>query len=237
MSEASPDEFTNPFNLLGASPDSDAISSFLAHLVSAVNTDSTRLDASKCLPITKSYPDKTVYHTYPTLGIALEFRPSTKPQSDNVLRLVGIEIENHTTNDDEVVAVNTDTHKPIQNNRGQRFKTIFAPYRGYPILVCFTPNSSDSASSETTSDGAQLKLYPQTTGKEFLENLGEPSRKGGQDVLKMGSGIWLEWTWDTTEGKKLGLFVQWRGAASIGPGKWEKGRDRKWGTLKIFLDN
>lgn len=237
MTEGSFNDPTNPFSLLGATPDSEAISSFLDHLVSAINKDSARLNASECLPITKSYPDKTVYHTYPTLGIALEFRPSTTPQSDDRLQLVGIEIENHTRNDDELVTVNTDESKVTQNHRSQRAKTIFAPYCGYPILVGFTSSASDSASSEIRSESTELKLYPQTTGKEFLENLGEPSRKGGQDVLKMGSGIWLEWNWNTNEGKKIGLFVQWRGAASIGPGKWEKGRDRKWGTLKIFLDN
>ncbi|KAH9812380.1 hypothetical protein DFH28DRAFT_898843 [Melampsora americana] len=227
MSKGSFKDLTCPFSLLGASPDSAAISSFLDSLLSAVNKDSTRLNATEgCLPITKSYPDKTVYHTYPALGIALEFRPSTKPQSDEVLQLVGIEIENHTRNVDEMV---TDESNSNQNHRTQKMKTIFAPYGGYPILVCFTSKASESASS-------QLKLCPNTTGKEFLENLGEPSRKGGQDVLRMGSGIWLEWTWNTNEGKKVGLFVQWRGAASIGPGKWEKGRDRRWGTLKIFLD-
>ncbi|KAG0146641.1 hypothetical protein CROQUDRAFT_671039 [Cronartium quercuum f. sp. fusiforme G11] len=225
MSEI-PTRVIQPFDLLGSAPDSEVTKAFLDNLYTSVKQNTESLTSSELVPIVKIYPDKTVYHSYPDLGIDLEFRPDYT----NQLQLISIDIENHERNEDELIQ--SEANQPIEflKSRRRNIKKPPSPYSGYPILI--------EIKSETSAQLPQPKLIltPKTTGKEFLESLGEPTRKGGPDVLRSGSGIWLEWTWSSVKTIKYGLFVQWRGAASVGPGKWEKGGDRKWGTLKMFLD-
>ncbi|KAG8817561.1 hypothetical protein FRC17_011175 [Serendipita sp. 399] len=67
-----------------------------------------------------------------------------------------------------------------------------------------------------------LQLEKDTTGKDVVDALGEPSRKGGGDGPAGGSiGIWCEWT-------SLGLMFEFE---SRGPQAWEKGKDSRWTVL------
>lgn len=251
---------THLHHVLGATPDSASLKTFLASLRSTVEDQTEKvplgsksLASDELFPIVKSYGDGTVYHSYPSLGIDLEFRLFKKSnhQEEETLHLIGIDIENHERNQDELVDPDEDSHlNPSTKRRPRIVKARLGPYVGYPIGV--DPSQFSLASLGSTSAPKPLQLSPQTIGKVLIEALGEPTRKGGHDNLISDSGIWLEWTWDASKSRltnpsnskldhlegitKYGLFVQWRGAASFGAGKWDKGKDRQWGTLKVFAE-
>jgi hypothetical protein len=91
----------------------------------------------------------------------------------------------------------------------------YATYPSYPLI--FTP-----------SDTKTISITPQTSGKDFVQALGEPDRKGGGNGPMSGSiGIWCEWS-------QLGLMVELGGDDVRGPQGWEKGKDAKWKTITLF---
>ncbi|XP_006454648.1 hypothetical protein AGABI2DRAFT_189890 [Agaricus bisporus var. bisporus H97] len=69
---------------------------------------------------------------------------------------------------------------------------------------------------------------PETTGKEFVQALGEPDRKGGGTGPSSGSiDIWCEWTKD-------GIMVEFGGSQAKGPNVWETGKDAVWKVVTLF---
>jgi hypothetical protein len=74
-----------------------------------------------------------------------------------------------------------------------------------------------------TSHGIVLDITDSTTGKEMVEALGEPPRKGGGDGPSSGSiDIWCEWP---------GFMVEFR---QRGPQAWERGKDATWKVITLF---
>lgn len=187
------------------------------------------------------------FHNYSTsLGVSFELQPLSSASDaepyGSTSRLVGIDIDNPEPNEDEA-------HDPKPAAMGRRKPDVKRPacFPGFPILLPLPPSSTlpaDSPSSTTSRDGSRyFALRPSTTGKDLLLAFGEPSRKGGGSS---GLGIWTEWAYPRStvlpfahalgDKGKVGWFVQWKGNAAVGPGAWDKGKQRKWGSLRLFWD-
>lgn len=73
--------------------------------------------------------------------------------------------------------------------------------------------------------GGTVEIASTTTGKELVEALGEPPRKGGGDGPSSGSiDIWCEWP-------TYGLMVEFD---QRGPQAWERGKDATWKVVTVF---
>ncbi|GAA5927448.1 hypothetical protein JCM10213_003473 [Rhodosporidiobolus nylandii] len=194
--------------LLGLSPSSPSLTSFLTSLSSPLPE-----------PEIKPFPD-IIYHTYHPLGLSLQFSPvppfspssrSTPADlasaaSSNLLRLTGLDIYNHTT-------------APPPDKHGRVRKSEYGAFPGFPIVL---------------PGGAEVN--PGTTGKELVERMGEPKRKGGGTGATPGMGIWTEWSVEVEveEGKgsrEVKVMVEW---ASSGLQAWEKGGEAGWRVLSVY---
>ncbi|GAA6033355.1 hypothetical protein JCM8097_006708 [Rhodosporidiobolus ruineniae] len=196
--------------LLDSAPHSSTLDSFLRSLLPTDSSSST----PPVLPEPKidTYPDIT-YHSYHSLGLSLSFVPSpgssssTSSPPDSSLRCNGIDIYN--------ASVPPPPPKP-----GRRAKAPdYAPFPRFPVLL---PSSSSSPSK-----GALVPFTPETTGKELVDALGEPTKKGGGWQV----GIWTEWEVEVEEGREKGkvcVHVEW---ASSGLGAWDKGGESGWRCL------
>ena len=75
---------------------------------------------------------------------------------------------------------------------------------------------------------SELSVLADTSGKDFVQALGEPDRKGGGAGPSSGSiGIWCEWSKD-------GVMVEFGGDEAKGPQAWERGKDAAWKIITIF---
>lgn len=93
--------------------------------------------------------------------------------------------------------------------------TKYAAFPSYPLVFAPSPTKT-------------ISITPQTSGKDFVQALGEPDRKGGGNGPISGSiDIWCEWP-------NLGLMVEFGGDDVRGPHAWEKGKDAKWKTITLF---
>ncbi|ORX36466.1 hypothetical protein BD324DRAFT_628968 [Kockovaella imperatae] len=183
----------------------------------------------------KSYPD-AVYHNHYSHGFSCCFNPTSTNSPDAVLSQV-------------------DIFNPPSGSVSRKK----ASWTGYttpslPIVLRFPTTSL----SVPTPDGKPstitrpdiLEVEKQTTGKDFVACLGEPSRKGG------GQGFvspWLEWgDVELKSGEssiaKVGIMVELRdpGAHEVlsdeqktkgAGGVWDRASGWTWGSLKLFDPN
>jgi hypothetical protein len=104
-------------------------------------------------------------------------------------------------------------------NRHEKHKndvTSFSSYPGMPIVLHAGGSSSP------------LEASPSTTAKDFVQALGEPSKKGGGTGLGSGSiNIWCEWN-------SCGVMVEFGGPESRGHDAWDRGREAIWKELTLF---
>jgi hypothetical protein len=90
------------------------------------------------------------------------------------------------------------------------FRPDLPPFPSLPIIV------------------SMLEIGQHTVGSDFVQALGEPSRKGGGTGLTSGSiNIWCEWG-------ALGLMVEFGGQGLKGPLAWDAGKDAIWKVITIF---
>lgn len=170
----------------------------------------------------KAYSDAVYFNLY-DVGISLVFSPAkgykvkTGAQrtelNESLLTLSSVDVYNHEAT----------LEPPASKLRASEFSNSAptttparqAKYKAlprYPIRVDYI-NSDEQR--------ACLKVTPGSVGKDFVEKLGEPERKGGGH----GSlGIWTEWT-------SNGLMVEF---ASAGLQAWDKGGEATWRTLTFF---
>lgn len=199
--------------LLGLSPSSHRLETALKSFAAR-----NQLEAIPPAQI-KSYPD-VVYFNLPELGISLQFHPATgyrpkmnlsEAQLDKTkLRLAAIDVYNHEIQDQESQSGSAGT----ASNR-----SAYAAFPGYPIRI--SSGTTEPRPDSINSKGLDLK--PSTTGRDLVEVLGEPDRKGGG--TGGGSvGVWIEWT-------QLGLMVE---MASKGFDAWDKGGESSWRYCSIF---
>lgn len=201
--------------LLGSSPSSTELSTYITEIASLSSTAS-----SPVTPDVKSYPD-AVYFNYYTLGLSLLFAPINeyKPKSglkrealrDVDLALDGLDIFNTPP---------TGTNKAAKPSTTTEYST----YPVSPITLSVSPKTQDGKERATS-----VSFLPTTNGKDIVEALGEPERKGGgSGPASGGMGIWMDWSKD-------GIMVELGGEESRGPKAWETGKDAVWRVLSISV--
>ena len=192
--------------LFGQHPSSQPIRDYLSSLAASSSSTS---------PEIKSYPD-AVYFNYFSLGISLLFKPAQgyKPKTG----LTQSELQ-----DDKLLLDGMDIYNVQPPKEGQR--KVKQPYSTYPLdtitlALAPIPDKPDRAK--------EIAIKASTTGKEFVEIMGEPERKGGGAGPSSGSiGIWCEWTKD-------GILVEFGGEEARGPQAWERGKDAVWKVITLF---
>lgn len=199
-------------SLLGSRPDSPALKGYISSIPS-----------KDAIPQVKSYHD-AVYFNYHKFGLSLLFSPRAGYKPASGLKLE--EIKNECLALDSIYIYNT----PKTTADGTASRSVEAAFSSYPIsplVLTLSPNIKDK-------DGKPVDRPPHfhvtltTTGKEFVEALREPDRKGGGAGPSSGSiGIWCEWSKD-------GIMVEFGGIEARGPQAWERGKDAIWKIVTIF---
>ncbi|KAF8343172.1 uncharacterized protein EI90DRAFT_3115689 [Cantharellus anzutake] len=206
--------------LLGHSADSNNISSCLSELGTPDSVPNYDL---------KTYSD-VVYYNYHSLGLSLVFspiegyKPKTRASASELslskLILTGIDIYNR-----------LETASDRKDSAPYAPKIVnaqYSPYPAYPISLLLPSAPPDRNQQPSSSPPNVLAITPDTTGKIFVEALGEPSRKGGGTGPSSGSiNIWCEWS-------RLGLMIEFGGNDARGPQAWERGKDARWSVISIF---
>ncbi|KAF9510435.1 hypothetical protein BS47DRAFT_1347985, partial [Hydnum rufescens UP504] len=197
-------------NLLGLRPSTPALLQYISDL----STTSVKHEV-------KGYPD-AVYYNYFPLGLSFLFSPTSgyKPKAGTAendlnlekLSLTGIDVYNVLVTDDEQ-----------KKDSRQIINALFRVFPSFPIEISIPDGATDESVAQGTSHSSPssrtLAITPETTGKAFVEALGEPARKGGGTGPSSGSiGIWCEWP-------KAGLMVEFGGNDARGPQAWERGKD------------
>ncbi|KAI0697122.1 hypothetical protein BC835DRAFT_1339156 [Cytidiella melzeri] len=188
-------------------PSSSQIQTYLSSLLTS---------NASLIPEIKAYPD-AVYFNYFSLGLSLLFKPveGYKPTTG---------LSRDELDDARLVLDGIDLYNVATPKEGQR-KAKQQSYATYPVdsitlKLVSTPDKPERAS--------EMTVKTSTTGKEFVECMGEPERKGGGAGPSSGSiGIWCEWTKD-------GVLVEFGGDEARGPQAWERGKDAVWKVITLF---
>jgi hypothetical protein len=210
-----------PHSLLGASLSSEQFKSALKGLSATVSAPPPE-------PEVKAYPD-IVYLNYYALGVSFHFTPlrGYKPPRNaatladldaDKLALEAVDIYNH-----RETPTNRSKTSPAFSSSAPAAAPSWSAFSAYP-LVFNLPTETSSSSGDTTT--TRLEVVPETTGKQLVEVLGEPDRKGGGEGARAGNiGTWVEWT-------DVGLMVEWKRA--VGPNAWEEGAGTPWSVITVF---
>lgn len=187
-------------HLIGKSPSAHD----LAEHLSTLSTGNTSAPDVKC------YPD-IVYFNYPTLGVSFQFTPRNgyKPSTG---------LKREQLNDDDLQLEAVDIYNVSGVNALARStEPTFTTYPHLPIELHLAG-----------ANPAVISIAKDTTGKEFVGWLGEPSRKGGGTGPSSGSiHIWCEWS-------SRGMMVEFGGDDARGPQAWERGGDTVWRVVTVF---
>jgi len=165
----------------------------------------------------KAYPD-TVFVNYYALGCSIEYRPTNgyKPPS-NVQSITDLQTDNLALDKIDIYNSPPDDSEPNATQKAKsKTAPVFAKYPGLPLAISLShvPGS--------------ISVTPESTGKDFVDVLGEPDRKGGGAGPSSGSiNIWCEWT-------KEGIMVEFGGRDARGPQAWDKGKDAQWKVVSLF---
>jgi len=155
-------------------------------------------------PEIKSYSD-AVYFNYFSIGLSLLYKPSP----NNNLSLDSIYIYN------------------IKAKSSRAPERTFSTYPSFPLVLSIDASLKDK-DGKLLSRPQNLQVGADTPGKDFVQALGEPDRKGGGAGPSSGSiGIWCEWSKD-------GIMVEFGGDEAIGPQAWERGKDAVWKIITLF---
>jgi len=193
-------------SLLGETPSSGRLRSYLEEVASASGMAVPEADV-------KPYPD-AAYFNYYTLGLSLLFTPVApyKPSIKGPLEYGNLSLDS------------VDVFNPANGTPSSRGKT----YSRFPFLPLAISGSSELAETDRIATQTCFELNAETTGKDLVQSLGEPTRKGGGAGPSSGSiGIWCEWA-------KHGIMVEFGGDEARGPQAWERGKDAVWKVLTVF---
>lgn len=193
--------------LFGLHPSSDRITSFLTSISALANISSVT-------PEVKAYSD-AVYFNYFPLGLSLLFKPAKgyKPKTG---------LQRTELNENLLVLDGVDIYNPSKTDITKTKNKLL--YSRYPVdaIALSLVSTPEHPRAEF------ITITPTTTGKEFVEAMGEPERKGGGAGPSSGSiGIWCEWTKD-------GVLIEFGGDESRGPQAWERGKDAVWKVITFF---
>jgi hypothetical protein len=206
-------------SLLSLPPKSPVLAEFLQSLVT---------DSSVATPKIQSYPD-TTYHTYNN-SLSLTYIPT--PANPSTLCLDRIDILN------PIDSAPTRRRAPPSPPFPKPLKLVF------PTTSITLPPVNDQ-SPQTVTRPKIFVITRNTTGRDLVEVLGEPSKKGGMEGWV---GLWLEWgcvELERREGEvvKLGMMVELRDTGKEATeeemkkgqgGVWERAAKWEWASLKVF---
>ena len=179
-------------------------------------------------PQIKSYPD-TVYFNYFSLGLSLLFSPEKGYKLTTGLKL-------HELDNDKLVLENiyiynvppkNASHPQSKGTFSHTAEIAYSTYPDFPLSLVLTADVGGK-DGRPISRPLKLDVLADTSGKDFVQALGEPDRKGGGAGPSSGSiGIWCEWSRD-------GIMVEFGGDDAKGPQAWERGKDAVWKIITIF---
>ncbi|CAK9783744.1 hypothetical protein CC85DRAFT_288304 [Cutaneotrichosporon oleaginosum] len=179
------------------------------------------------IPEIKTYPDAT-YHNYYALGVSLCFRPA----SPSILVLDSIDIFNPPSPSPSSSSSTTSRSKPT-----------YAPPP--PLLLPFADPEvvlpPRKGEGEVRYPRPDLVVVRETTGREVVRALGEPSRKGAGGWV----GVWLEWVVALRMGEgrvEVGVMLELSDPKSDGEeakakgvgGVWDRAAGWPWASIKVF---
>ena len=201
-------------DLLGLHPSSPELTQHL-----------TLLSAPTPIPQIKSYPD-AVYFSYFSIGLSLLFSPQNGYKLTTGLK-------SHELDTDKLVLESiyiynvppkNASHPPTSSHTAE---TAYATYPDLPLALALIADARDKDGKHIPRP-PKLDVLADTSGKDFVQALGEPDRKGGGAGPSSGSiGIWCEWSKD-------GIMVEFGGDEAKGPQAWERGKDAVWKIITIF---
>ena len=193
----------------------------------------------------KTYPDCS-YHNYYDLGISVSYLasspesgPSKSPKSSKYAKLDAIDFFN----------------PPSTPLPGRKVKQPWDGYSPPPLPMTFRfpstslhlPSPKPGETGQIIARPKELQIGRHTTGKDFVQCLGEPSRKGGG---KFDVPLFLEWSKVDLESDggriaSLGIMVELRdpGAGEKltneqinkgAGGVWDRAANWEWQGFKVF---
>ena len=205
-------------DLLGLHPSSPVLAQ---HLIP--------LSTQTPIPQIKSYPD-AVYFNYFSIGLSLLFSPENGYKLTTGLKLH--ELDNDKLVLESIYIYNIPprdaqtTHPRSKGTSSHTAETAYSTYPDFPLALVLTADARDK--DGTLPRPTKLNVLADTSGKDFVQALGEPDRKGGGAGPSSGSiGIWCEWSKD-------GVMVEFGGDEAKGPQAWERGKDAVWKIMTIF---
>jgi hypothetical protein len=204
-------------DLLGLHPSSPELTQHLTLLSTPTPT-----------PQIKSYSD-AVYFNYFSLGLSLLFSPQNGYKLTTGLELH--ELDNNKLVLESIYIYNippkNTSHSRSKGASPHTAETAYATYPDLPLALAFITDASDKDGIRIPRP-PKLDVFADTSGKDFVQALGEPDRKGGGAGPSSGSiGIWCEWSKD-------GIMVEFGGDEAKGPQAWERGKDAIWKIITIF---
>ncbi|KAF5375184.1 hypothetical protein D9758_000420 [Tetrapyrgos nigripes] len=200
-------------HLLRLSLNSEALSEYIKSLSSETVT-----------PEVKAYSD-VVYLNYYPLGLSLLFKPISgyKPKTG----LTRSELKDDCLTLDSLDIYNIPKPKPDDKVRSKKSEIAFSSFPISPLVLQLAQDVKDK-DGKVVSRPASIELHRDSQGKDIVQVLGEPDRKGGGSGPSSGSiGIWCEWTKD-------GVLVEFGGVEATGPQAWERGKDAVWKVITVF---
>lgn len=209
-------------DLIGLHPSSQDLSRYISTLAGVVSAP----DAA--IPQVKSYSD-AVYFNYFPLGLSLLFTPLSGYKPAPGLGLS--ELKSDHLKLDSIDFYNVPKHIPSDPKaKGTSSRTAELAFSTYPMSPLVLASVAEVMLQDNTKPRpSHLNILPDTSGKDFVQFLGEPNRKGGGAGPSSGSiGIWCEWTRD-------GIMVEFGGDEAKGPQAWERGKDAIWKVITVFL--
>lgn len=215
-----PSESLNLHDLLGLRPSSQGLSKHIAVLSSLVSTTNANV------PEIKSYPD-AVYFNYFTLGLSLLFSPQNGYKPTTGLKKPDLEEENLVLDSMDVYNGPTNKTPAAKSSSARSSELAFSTYPVSPFILTLSTDL-EHKDDKQKSRPSYFDITSETTGKDFVQCLGEPDRKGGGAGPSSGSiGIWCEWSND-------GIMVEFGGDEARGPQAWERGKDAVWRVITLF---
>ncbi|THV05984.1 hypothetical protein K435DRAFT_789733 [Dendrothele bispora CBS 962.96] len=212
---------TSVQDLLRQGPNSDVLSQYIRFLSALVSSTET------VTPEVKSYSD-AVYFNYYQLGLSLLFKPVNgyKPKTG----LTRSELQDDCLILDSVDIYNIPKPQADEKTRPKKSEVAFSSYPVSPVVLHLVQGVKDKE-GKVLSRPTSLEVQRESSGKDFVQVLGEPDRKGGGSGPSSGSiGIWCEWTKD-------GLLIEFGGVEATGPQAWERGKDAVWKIITVFVSN
>jgi len=201
-------------DLLGLRPSAPTISQYIGSLVEVAKTTASSPDI-------KSYPDVVYFNFYP-LGISLLFVPTNGYKPKGGLGLNDLQQEDLILDSIDIYNVPKAQANDGDESKSLRSELAFTTFPVSPITLPITAKSEDG---RPLGRPPCIDVTPESTGKDLVQALGEPDRKGGGAGPSSGSiNIWCEWSKD-------GLMVEFGGVQAKA---WDTGKDAAWKVITLF---